>query len=159
MKLTLVKYPDPILKKVCTPVERTDGKLPEEVVELGKKMLSLMYETRGVGLAAPQVGYGIRVLVMDCTPDKTMPVVLVNPVITESSEETLTMPEGCLSFPGLFFRVTRPRKVTVQAINVDGVDIEAQLDGFWARCLQHEIDHLDGKLFTGLAEGDALKVD
>lgn len=154
--MKLVKHPDPSLDVICKPVVKVDGVLPKEVVDLGMGMIKLMYETNGVGLAATQVGSDLRVLVMDCTQDKSMPVILVNPVLVESSKETLTLPEGCLSFPGLFYPITRPARVTIRAINMAGVDIEAKLDGLWARCFLHELDHLDGVVFTSLASGEAL---
>jgi peptide deformylase len=139
-------HPDPRLKKICDPV-------PQITVELGQlaeDMLETMYDAPGVGLAAPQVGVTKRLLVMDCVKDADTPprpMVLFNPVVTWASDDLSTYEEGCLSIPDQFADVQRPAEVRVRWIGLDGKEQEEQFAGLWATCVQHEIDHLDGKLF------------
>lgn len=139
-------HPDPRLKKPCAPV----AAITDEVKALAADMLETMYAAPGVGLAAPQVGVMQRVLVMDCVKEegaKPRPMVLVNPEITWASEEQNTYEEGCLSIPEQYADVTRPERVRVRWLGLDGAHHEEEFDGLWATCVQHEIDHLDGKLF------------
>ena len=138
-------HPDPRLKKRCTSV--TD--FGSDLQELAKDMLATMYEAPGIGLAAPQIGVMKRVIVMDCmkAPEPPRPMVLINPEILWSSEEKNTYEEGCLSIPDQYAEVTRPAEVRVRWNDLDGAVQEDQFDGLWATCVQHEIDHLDGKLF------------
>ncbi len=135
---------DPILEEACEPIEDID----DEVKDLARSMLETMYEAEGCGLAAPQVGVKRRLVVVDCEwgSGKKTPYVLINPEIVEASDETRTTGEGCLSFPGVTVQVERPRRVVVHATNLDGdvMRYEAE-DSLLAVCLQHEIDHLDGK--------------
>jgi peptide deformylase len=109
-----------------------------------------MYHAPGIGLAAPQVGVNLRVIVMDCVKDPEVvarPMVLVNPEVVWRSEDISTYDEGCLSIPDIYYEIDRPAKVRVRWMDLDGATQEEEFDGLWATCVQHEIDHLDGKLF------------
>lgn len=149
----IVLHPDPRLKKTCTPVEAFDTAL----ATLADDMLETMYNAPGIGLAAPQIGVMSRVLVMDCAArddaageDANIPRdprVLINPNVTWESEETSVYEEGCLSIPDHFGDVVRPTAVRVAFQGLDGTPQEEEFDGLWATCVQHEIDHLNGKLF------------
>ncbi|MEZ5684699.1 MAG: peptide deformylase [Paracoccaceae bacterium] len=139
-------HPDPRLKKLCAPVPE----LTDEIRKLADDMLATMYDAPGVGLAAPQVGVLARVFVMDCVKEQDAapdPMVLVNPEITWTSEETNVYEEGCLSIPEQYAEVTRPKEVRMRWLGLDGQIHEEQFDGLWATCAQHELDHLNGKLF------------
>ena len=145
-KKNILIHPDPRLKKVCSPI----GEITAEVGKLAEDMLETMYEAPGIGLAAPQVGELRRMLVIDCIKDEDAeprPMVLINPEITWSSDETNTYEEGCLSIPEQFGEVVRPAEVRVSWTGLDGKPQEEQFEGLWATCVQHEIDHLNGKLF------------
>jgi peptide deformylase len=139
-------HPDPRLKKPCAPV----AAVTDEVRALGADMLSTMYAAPGIGLAAPQVGVLSRVIVMDCVKDPELParpMVLLNPEVIWASDEMNTYDEGCLSIPDQYAEVDRPAVVTVRWMDLDGATQEETFDGLWATCVQHEIDHLNGKLF------------
>jgi len=139
-------HPDPRLKSVAKPV----ATITDEVRELAGDMLETMYDAPGIGLAAPQVGVLSRLIVMDCVRDKDAPprpIVLVNPQITWTSEERSIYEEGCLSIPEQYGEVERPAEVTVRWIDRDGREQQEDFAGLWATCVQHEVDHLDGKLF------------
>ncbi|WP_172300191.1 peptide deformylase [Pseudoruegeria sp. HB172150] len=139
-------HPDPRLKKVCPPV----AEFTPELRALADDMLQTMYEAPGIGLAAPQVGEMTRLLVMDCVKEENAaprPMVLINPEVTWTSEEMNTYEEGCLSIPEQYAEVERPAEVSVAWLDIDGKPQEEQFDGLWATCVQHEIDHLNGKLF------------
>ena len=139
-------HPDPRLKTVADPVENID----DDLRRLADDMLQTMYEAPGIGLAAPQVGVLKRLLVMDCVKEEDAaprPMVLVNPEITWSSDETSVYEEGCLSIPEQYADVERPAEVKVRWTTLAGGEEEEQFDGLWATCVQHEIDHLNGKLF------------
>lgn len=139
-------HPDPRLKKVAAPV----ADLSDELRHLADDMLDTMYDAPGIGLAAPQIGVLDRVLVMDCVKDENetpRPYQMFNPEVIESSDETNVYEEGCLSIPEQYAEVTRPRIVTVRWIDRDGREQQETFDGLWATCVQHEIDHLNGKLF------------
>ena len=141
-------HPDPRLKTVADQVDQVD----DTVKKLAEDMLETMYHAPGIGLAAPQVGILKRMLVMDCAnkDDDTappQPMVLINPQILWSSEEENTYEEGCLSIPEQYADVIRPAEVEVSWTSLDGAEQSAKFDGLWATCVQHEIDHLDGKLF------------
>jgi peptide deformylase len=139
-------HPDPRLKKACDPVREVD----DAVRALMADLLQTMYDAPGIGLAAPQVGVLRQVLVIDCArgedeaPD---PVCLANPEITWTSEETCEHEEGCLSIPDIYAMITRPCTVRVRFLNREGAEEERVFDGMQATCVQHEIDHLSGKLF------------
>jgi peptide deformylase len=142
----ILMHPDPRLKKACDPVTA----ITEEIRTLAGDMLQTMYDAPGVGLAASQVGVLKRVVVMDCVKDpeaESRPMVLVNPELIWTSEETNTYEEGCLSIPEHYADVTRPAEVRVRWTDLDGRRQEERFAGLWATCVQHEIDHLNGKLF------------
>ena len=139
-------HPDPRLKKVADPVHD----IGDDLRRLADDMLETMYFAPGIGLAAPQVGVGKRLLVMDCVKEEgapPRPMVLINPQVTWTSDEKNVYEEGCLSIPEQFADVTRPKLVQVRWIDMDGNEQTEEMDGLWATCVQHEIDHLDGKLF------------
>ncbi|MCC5991406.1 MAG: peptide deformylase [Rhodobacteraceae bacterium] len=139
-------HPDPRLKKLCPPV----AEITPEIGRLAEDMLETMYDAPGVGLAAPQVGVLARLFVMDCVKEEgesPRPMVLINPEIITTSEDTNTYEEGCLSIPEHYGEVTRPRRVTMRWLGLDGKTHEQEFDGLWATCAQHELDHLNGKLF------------
>jgi peptide deformylase len=139
----IVVAPDKRLKTECAPIEE----ITPQIRELAKRMLDDMYATEGCGLAAPQVGELVQMVVIDVdyTERKRNPYVLINPEIVVADGEEREFPEGCLSFPGITVRVTRPSHVVVRARNLDGdlMQYEAK-DNLMAVCLQHEIDHLHG---------------
>jgi peptide deformylase len=139
-ELPIVKYPSSILKEVCEPVTEFDTELREFIMDMFYTMLL----NKGLGLAAPQVGVLKRVIVMHV--DK--PVVIVNPVILQFSEETSKTNEGCLSTPNVFADVKRPTVVKVGGQNELGDPVAYTIDGLQAVVIQHEIDHLDGKIFV-----------
>ena len=139
-------HPDPRLKKVCDPV----ADLSDELRLLADDMLETMYDAPGVGLAAPQVGVLTRVIVLDAEKDPTAapkPMVMFNPEVLASSDEMNVYEEGCLSIPDQYAEVTRPAEVRVAWIDRDGNPQERDFGGLWATVVQHEIDHLNGKLF------------
>jgi peptide deformylase len=138
-------HPDPRLRRRAEPVAAIDDALRR----LAADMLETMYDAPGIGLAAPQIGVGRRLFVMDCAPkdEERHPMVLVNPEILWASEETNVHEEGCLSIPDVYEEVTRPARVRVRWVDLDGGEREAEFEGLWATCAQHEIDHLDGRLF------------
>lgn len=138
-------HPDPRLKKPCPPVTTFDAAL----AKLADDMLETMYDAPGIGLAAPQIGVMQRIITMDCNkePEPARPMVLVNPEIIWSGEETSIYEEGCLSIPDQYAEVTRPAEVKVRWQDLQGAFHEEQFADIWATCVQHEIDHLNGKLF------------
>ena len=142
----IILHPDPRLK---TPA-RTVVDITPDMRRLADDMLETMYDAPGIGLAAPQVGVLARLLVMDCARKETeapRPLVLINPEVVWSSEDRSTYEEGCLSIPDQYADVERPSQVRVRWTGLDGQPVEELFDGLWATCVQHEIDHLDGKLF------------
>lgn len=145
MKRPILLHPDPRLKKVAAAVDD----LTDELRALADEMLSTMYEAPGIGLAAPQVGVLNRLIVLDCVKDEgpPRPLVMFNPEVVASSDTLNTYEEGCLSIPEQFADVTRPAEVEVRWMDMDGAEQSETFDGLWATCVQHEIDHLDGKLF------------
>ncbi|MSP02282.1 MAG: peptide deformylase [Acetobacteraceae bacterium] len=138
--------PNPILKAKAKPVAKADD---GAVRELAAKMLASMYLAPGIGLAAPQVGQSLRLIVIDLMPDnKPAPITLINPEILSLAEELATREEGCLSLPGQYAEVTRPARCKVRYLDLTGARHEIEADGLLNACLQHEIDHLDGVLFV-----------
>ena len=135
-------FPDPRLRKQAKPVVTMDA----SVRTLADDMLETMYAERGIGLAAIQVNVQLRVVVMDLSEERNQPRVFINPVIL-TSEGTGEAQEGCLSVPDFYEKVPRAERVTYRYQELDGKTIEATADGLLAVCLQHEIDHLNGKLF------------
>jgi len=141
--LQIIHYPDPRLKKVSVPVEKFD----ESLKALAARMFQLMRESRGVGLAAPQVGHNIRMFVMNPTGDPADDRVYINPELSEA-EGSDEAEEGCLSLPGLNVRVIRDKTMRIRAKDLGGNDIDQVETGYIARVWQHEFDHLNGTLIT-----------
>lgn len=148
---TIRKQGDPILTKKCRPIEEMTPKIRELIFD----MLETMYEAYGVGLAAPQVGILKRLVVIDVGDG---PLVLINPEIIETDGEQ-TGDEGCLSVPGMAGQVTRPNYVKVRALDQNMEEVELEGTELLARAFCHELDHLDGKMYTELVEGDLHKVE
>lgn len=159
MVLEILKFPDPRLRKKGVVV----AEVTSELKELASNMIETMYEENGIGLAAPQVGQSIRLLVIDTRPTDEhgnptqegmtelerqvpQPIVLFNPEILVAKEKT-TYDEGCLSVPGFYETVERAKYVEIKGLNIEGQEYVIKTDGLLAICLQHEMDHLDGKLF------------
>ena len=143
--LEIMKAGNPVLKQHCEPVERVDKKIRL----LLDDMAETMYKSDGVGLAAPQVGRTVRIVVIDCQDDQGL-IELINPVITFREGE-MDGSEGCLSVPGIFGEVKRAAKVKVDFLNRRGKQQHLTATGLLARCIQHELDHLDGQLFIDIA--------
>lgn len=142
--LTILKYPDPRLNKVAAAVSVVDTRIKRLVDD----MLETMYAAEGVGLAATQVDVHERVIVMDTSEERDQPIVLINPELVERSEETSFSDEGCLSVPQVYDKVTRHARVTVRALDREGHAFELAAEGLTAVCIQHEMDHLTGRVFV-----------
>ena len=141
---TILRYPDSRLHKIAKPVTVFDDHLRQLVAD----MAETMYEAPGIGLAATQIDVHEQVIVLDVSETRDQLQVLINPEILWSSEERSVYDEGCLSVPGIFDGVERPSQVRIRALNVDGVASEFEADGLLAVCVQHEMDHLLGKVFV-----------
>lgn len=139
---------DPVLTQPASEVTDLDGKL----ARLAKRMVDTMYRADGLGLAAPQVGVGKRVFVYQVDEDRPV-VTLINPVVRETSGEW-EHEEGCLSLPGLFFPIVRPKEIHVTGWDLDGRELSIEADELEARCLQHELDHLEGRLMLELLDDE-----
>lgn len=142
--LTILRYPDPRLHRAAEPVTVFD----EALAQLIRDMAETMYEAPGIGLAATQVNVHRRVVVIDVSETKDALRVFVNPWIVAASAERKVYEEGCLSVPGIYDEVERPDLITVRALDERGHPFELQADGLLAVCIQHEIDHLNGKVFV-----------
>jgi peptide deformylase len=142
-KLTILEFPDPRLRRKAVPVDAVDDALRSLIDD----MFETMYAAPGIGLAATQVDVHRRLLVADVSSDKSDPHVFINPVILEKDGVTVTE-EGCLSVPGYFEEVERAEHVRVRYLDRDGQECEDEFEGLLAVCVQHEIDHLNGKLFV-----------
>jgi peptide deformylase len=142
--LTILRYPDPRLNKVAKPVATVDDRLRRLIDD----MFETMYKSRGIGLAATQVDVHERLIVIDASEDKSDQLVLINPVIIAHSEERVVSDEGCLSVPTIYDKVERYATVAVRATNRDGATYEFEAEGLLAICVQHEMDHLMGKVFV-----------
>lgn len=140
--LDILQYPDERLRHVAAPVAEVDGR----VRALADDLVETMYAASGIGLAATQVGIDERIAVIDVSPEHDQPRVFINPEILEREGEQESE-EGCLSIPGVYDRVRRAERVRVRALDRDGAGFELEADGLLAVCIQHEIDHLDGRLF------------
>ncbi len=138
----ILRHPDPRLRRKAQAVQRVD----DQVRALVADMADTMYQAPGVGLAAPQLGVTQRVIVIDISEERNALQVFINPQIL-SAEGEQTLEEGCLSVPGIYDNVTRAARIRVQALGRDGNPFELQAEGLLATCIQHEIDHLEGKLF------------
>ncbi len=141
--LNILHYPDPRLRNKAVPVEA----VTDDIRQLADDMLETMYESQGIGLAATQVNVHQRVIVIDISDEKDAPLCLINPEIIEETgiEESK---EGCLSVPGFFEKVTRAEHIKIKAVDKEGATFELEADELLSVCIQHEIDHLDGKLFV-----------
>ena len=155
----------PVLRKIAAPVAVVD----DNIRKLASDMIDAMGYFNGIGLAAPQYGESLRLVVIDVPQESNtgspgealllpkMPLVLVNPEIVTSSEKSASREEGCLSVPGLYAPVCRPERVVLRTQIMDGDFIEIECGGLLGRCIQHELDHLDGKLFTDRVEPDTAR--
>ena len=141
----IVKYGDPVLREVSEPIDTINS----EIKDLVSDLIDTLKEASGLGLAAVQIGVLLRLFIIDMTAiDPTAALkVYINPEILETSEEQIELEEGCLSFPGIYQNITRPVRVKVRATDIDGNVFEEELDGMPARTVQHEYDHIEGKLF------------
>ncbi len=142
--LPILRYPDPRLHTVARPVEEVDL----EVRRLVRDMAETMYAAPGIGLAATQVDVHRRVIVIDASDTRDQLLVLINPALVWSSNDDQESEEGCLSVPGVYETVTRAAKVRVRALNADGMTFERAAEGLLAVCIQHEMDHLEGRVFV-----------
>ena len=142
----IVLHPDARLKKKSVEVES----ITDAFIKLADDMMETMYDAPGIGLAAPQIGVLERLIVMDCAKkecEEPDPIIMVNPIITASSAEKSVYEEGCLSIPEHFAEITRPEFVQVEWVDLDGKQRSEEFNGLKSTCVQHEIDHLNGKLF------------
>lgn len=142
-KLTILEFPDPRLRTKAQPVETVD----DDLRQFCKDLLETMYDAPGIGLAASQVNVHKRVIVVDVSEDQSEPHVFINPEL-ELLGEDIQYPEGCLSVPGYYEEVTRKDRIKVTALNPDGETFTMEAEDLLAICIQHECDHLDGKLFV-----------
>ncbi len=142
--LRILRYPDERLHKVARPVERIDDRIRQLVAD----MAETMYAAPGIGLAATQVDVHERVVVIDVSEDRSDLRVFINPEILSTSDATQRYEEGCLSVPGIYEEVERPDRVTVRALGLDGETFTLEAEGLLAVCIQHEIDHLNGRVFV-----------
>ena len=143
-KRNILSYPDPRLHTVAKPVKEID----ERIKALTADMLETMYDASGIGLAATQIDVHERVVVIDVSEERNEPVVLINPEITWASDEKVVNEEGCLSVPGIYDGVERSTSVKVRAMDADGQQRTIEAEGLLAVCIQHELDHLLGKVFV-----------
>jgi peptide deformylase len=144
LEFSLTLYPDPVLRKVADPVRAFD----EDLVRIVAAMFERMIASKGVGLAAPQVGLKKRILVLSASGEAKDNLALINPTIVARSGPDTVFDEGCLSFPGIYAEVKRPDRCTVQAFDPLGEAIEREYSGFESRIIQHEFDHLEGVLLV-----------
>lgn len=142
--LTILQYPNPRLRTKASPVVTVDG----VVKSLIEDMFETMIEAKGIGLAATQIDVHQRIIVMDLSDDNSEPRIFINPEIEILDETTQLYDEGCLSIPGFYETVERPSKVMISALNGNGEPFKEEACGLLAICIQHEIDHLEGKLFV-----------
>jgi peptide deformylase len=147
--LEILEFPDPRLRTRARPVQQVD----DAVRHLIDNMLETMYKAPGVGLAATQVNVHQRVVVIDVSEDQSEPLAFINPEITVLDEALCDYDEGCLSVPGFYETVTRPQHVRVKALDRNGQPFEIEPQGLLAVCIQHEVDHLNGKLFVDHISG------
>ncbi len=142
--LTILEFPDPRLRTRARPVTAVDDRIQRLVDD----MFETMYAAPGIGLAATQVDVHERVVVMDTSEDRSGPMVFINPEVEILGDDTREMEEGCLSVPGFYEPVSRPDHIRVRALDRDGQPFEMEPDGLLAVCIQHEFDHLEGRLFV-----------
>lgn len=142
--LSILEFPDPRLRTIAKPVEEFN----QELKTLIENMFETMYEAPGIGLAATQVNVHKQIIVMDLSEEKNQPLVFINPTVTVLDETPKPYDEGCLSVPGFYETVERPQRVRIDAVDQDGKAFSMEDDGLLAVCIQHELDHLNGKLFV-----------
>ncbi|WOG28063.1 peptide deformylase [Endozoicomonas sp. 8E] len=142
--LEILQYPDERLRTIAEPVADVN----DDIRKIVDDMLETMYKSKGVGLAATQVDIHLRIVVMDFSDDNNEPMVLINPTFEPLTEELTDLSEGCLSIPGFFELLDRPAQICLTALDRDGNEYSKDLDGLAAVCVQHELDHLNGKLFV-----------
>ena len=142
--LSILRYPDPRLHKVAQPVQAFDARLQTVIDD----MFETMYDAKGIGLAATQIDVHERLIVIDVSEERDQPLVLINPEITWMSDERVKGDEGCLSVPGIYDGVERAEQVKVKALDAQGQSRTIEADGLLAICIQHELDHLQGKVFV-----------
>ena len=144
--MQIIVAPDSRLNQISKKVEIID----DSIISILNQMLECMYQNNGIGLAAPQVGILKRLVVIDCSDNKDIkkPLKLINPEVTKLSKNISEFEEGCLSLPSQYAKVIRPSEITLKYKNTEGLICESQFSGLEATCIQHEIDHLDGKLFV-----------
>lgn len=142
--LKILEFPDPRLRTIAEPVEQVD----DEVRKLIDDMFETMYDAPGIGLAATQVNVHKRIVVIDLSEDKSEPLVMINPEFEVLTDEEDKMQEGCLSVPGFYENVERPNRIRLNALDRDGKPYELIAEELLAVCIQHELDHLNGKLFV-----------
>lgn len=147
--LNILEFPDPRLRTLAKPVKAVD----DSIRQLIDDMFETMYAAPGIGLAATQVNVHLRLVVMDLSEDKSEPRVFINPELESLTEELGPYQEGCLSVPGFYENVDRPLKVRIKALDRDGQPFEEIAEGLLAVCIQHECDHLNGKLFVDYLSG------
>ena len=141
---TILSYPDPRLHTVARPVQGVDARIKALVAD----MVETMYEANGIGLAATQIDVHERVVVIDISEERNQPVVLINPEIVWASDDKVINEEGCLSVPGIYDGVERSTSVKVKALDAEGHEQNIEAEGLLAVCIQHELDHLLGKVFV-----------
>jgi len=142
--LTILEFPDPRLRKIAEPVAEVNDDIRQTLDD----MVETMYHAEGIGLAATQVNVHLRMLVIDISENRDTPMFFINPEVKVLDPEPLGHEEGCLSVPGFYELVQRPRKVLISAVNREGENFELEAEGILAVCIQHELDHLNGKLFV-----------
>jgi peptide deformylase len=142
-KLAILEYPDPRLRNQAEAVRSVD----DAVRQLAQDMLETMYAAKGVGLAATQVDVPKRLIVLDVSETRDQPLVLINPQLVQQAGSE-AVEEGCLSVPGIYEKLSRATQIRVRALRLDGSEFEMDAEGLLAVCIQHEMDHLDGKLFV-----------
>ena len=142
--LPILRYPDPRLHKIAQPVAQVDERIRQQIAD----MFETMYDAKGIGLAATQVDFHERLVVIDVSKEHNQPLVLINPEILWSSEEVAIGEEGCLSVPGVYDGVERAIAIKIQALDEHGNARVIEADGMLAICIQHEMDHLMGKVFV-----------
>ena len=143
-QLAILQYPDPRLQKVAKPVADVDDRVRAVIAD----MFETMYAAKGVGLAATQVDVHERIIVIDVSEERDQPMVLINPEIIERGDDLKDWEEGCLSLPGVYDKVVRPDTIRVRALDARGESFEIDADGLLSVCVQHEMDHLEGKVFV-----------
>ncbi|SIQ91912.1 peptide deformylase [Marinobacterium stanieri] len=143
-KLNILEFPDPRLRTIAEPVEQVD----DEIRKIVDDMFETMYDAPGIGLAATQVNVHKRIVTIDISEEGNDPLVMINPEFTVLQDELEEMQEGCLSVPGFYEEVKRPNRILLKALDRDGNPYELEAEGLLAVCIQHELDHLNGKLFV-----------